>query len=91
MGREKETKIPHEGGGAVHYTFCLLHYNNTAKSLVRVVETPWVEEKIPREGASVLRLLFQTLLHIWLRGGFIMKNDKLVTLCLHRVIIVQKQ
>ena len=73
MGREKETKIPHEGGGAVHYTFCLLHYKNTAKSLVRVVETPWVEEKIPREGASVLRLLFQTLLtyiHIYMAEGW---------------------
>ena len=70
MGREKETKIPHEGGGAVHYTFCLLHYNNTAKSLVRVVETPWVEEKIPREGASVLRLLFQTLLTYMAEGWF---------------------
>ena len=70
MGREKETKIPHEGGRAVHYTFCLLHYNNTAKSLVRVVETPWVEEKIPREGASVLRLLFQTLLTYMAEGWF---------------------
>ena len=70
MGREKETKIPHEGGGALHYTFCLLHYNNTAKSLVRVVETPWVEEKIPREGASVLRLLFQTLLTYMAEGWF---------------------
>ena len=70
MGREKETKIPHEGGGAVHYTFCLLHYKNTAKSLVRVVETPWVEEKIPREGASVLRLLFQTLLTYMAEGWF---------------------
>ena len=70
MGREKETKIPHEGGRAVHYTFCLLHYNNTAKSLVRVVETPWVEEKIPREGASVLRLLFQMLLTYMAEGWF---------------------